>query len=80
MSGQTGAVMTLGRATVGDWSVVMSLSRPWTVTRGREAAVTISLTFRVCVSSLTVRRLVFFEAEVVNTVFIFWFWLGLVIY
>lgn len=33
--------MTSGRQTVVDWSVVMSPSSPWTVTRGRAAATAI---------------------------------------
>ena len=49
--------MTSGRTTVVDWSVVMSPSRPWTVTRGRAAAAAIFDVLSLFLSSLTVSRL-----------------------
>lgn len=49
--------MTSGRGMVEDWSVVMSPSRFWTVTRGRAAAAAISTLLRFFLSSLTVSRL-----------------------
>ena len=65
--------MTLGRTRVGDWSVVMSLSRPWTVTRGRAAAVAISIFWGLSLFSHCVTYRVF-------RLFYTFFWLRLVIY
>lgn len=55
MSGLTGAVMTSGKTTVVDWSVVMSPSSPWTVTRGRAAAAILGGGTSVCDWRLCVR-------------------------